>query len=137
MKVKELTRPAPDGGRGAPKVYGIETTHLPKQGKQKLTPKFLSKQKKFISQFENEIVVHTVHGDIVFKIDHACVNNAPTRYCLTCNELLPDQRADPFAEQSRAHVTEHGESAVKSERWPPGYRVVNSFECTIEDRRRG
>ena len=135
MKVKTLSRP--NSSTGVREIYGIQVVNLPKVGKQKLVPAWVDRFKQFITQDAEKIVLHTVDGDVIFNIDHACINNAPTRYCLTCNEVLPDQRADPFAEQSRAHVAAHGDSAEKSDRWPPGYMVVNSFECTVEDRRHG
>lgn len=122
-------------GNGAGSVSGIDITNLPDVGKQKLTPRWLGQFKQFITQSEEDIIVHTIRGDVIFHIDHGLVNNAQTRYCLTCDEVLPDNRADPFGDQCREHVKGHGKSAETSERWPPGYMVVNAYECTIEDQR--
>lgn len=134
MRVKTLSRLLPDGKR---EIHGIDIINLPNCGKQKLSRRWLNTFRKFVSQDEQRIVIHTTRGDVVFNIDHGLVNNSQTRYCLTCNEVLPDARADPFADKCNAHVKEHGKSAETSPRWPHGYMVANSYECTIEDQRNG
>ncbi len=132
MKVQTQSRLTEGGKR---EIYGLDILNLPKQGKQKLTKRWLGIHRKFISQDEKTITIHTITGDVIFHIDHGLVNGAQTRYCLTCNEVLPDGRADPFAKGCREHVKGHGGKAETSERWPHGYMVVNSYECTVEDKR--
>jgi hypothetical protein len=115
VKVQILARQAQSGVR---KAYGMKMLSAPKSGKHNFRKEWLEEHRQFITKTDKRITLHTVDGDINFKIDHL-----PGRYCLTTGVKLPDVSKDPKAEACRAHVKAQ-KSAVKTERWPDGYMVV-------------
>jgi hypothetical protein len=114
-------------------------TALPKSGRQKIQARHLtgefSKFARVIKDGDSPRIVFDTHdGDITFNIDRL-----PGRYCLTCNERLPDSGAAGSEEEAKlaaeciAHVKGHGGKAEKSDRWPHGYQSYPSaYDCTVE-----
>jgi hypothetical protein len=114
-------------------------TKLPRGGKQRIQAKHLTGEfAQFVRVIEDgdapRIVFDSHDGDITFKIDHL-----PGRYCLTCNERLPDpgpagsEEEAKLAAQCIAHVKKHGGKAETSARWPHGYQSYpNAYACTVE-----
>ncbi len=124
MKVEILARW--DESKGIKMPFGLKIKNLAKSGKQRFMPHWLRQWKQFITQTTEQIILHGVDGDVVYRVDYA-----PGRHCMTCGESLPDERADPLAEQCRAHVAAH-DDAIATERWPHGYISTNAFNCTQE-----
>ena len=131
MRIQMLTR-----NRDIP---GIRIDNLPKNGLQNLHINALERHKNFVTVEADKITFRTVDGNVVMNIIHQ-----PGRFCLTCDERLPDFGGNgTLVEAQRAsvclaHVEAHGKSAEKSEKWPHGYsNRPNSFECSIEDQRNG
>ena len=117
MKVQILARL---GQSGVKKAYAMKMLSAPNSGRHSFRKEWLEEHRQFITQTDKRITLHTVDGDINFKIDHL-----PGRYCLTTKLRLPDVSKDPKAEACRAHVKAQ-KSAVKTERWPDGYKVVQA-----------
>ena len=131
MKIQMLTRDRV--------VPGIRIANLPKNGLQNIHINALERHKDHVAIGADKITFTTVDGDVVLNIIHQ-----PGRFCLTCDERLPDFGGNgTLLEAQRAaacrdHVTEHGKTAEKSDTWPHGYsNRPNTFECSIEDQRRG
>lgn len=114
---------------GVKKPTGLKILQMPKTGKHNFRKDWLQSEgvRRFVSQTNDAITLHTVDGDVVFNIDYP-----PGRHCLTCGEKLPDVGSDPFSDQCRAHVETHGATAEKTDRWPHGYIATNSFMTTLE-----
>lgn len=126
MKIQILSRF--DEGRGLKKAIGMKILEPPRNGKHNFRKDWLQQWREFITVTDGKIVLHTVDGDVSFKIIYA-----PGRHCLTCGEVLPDAGADPHAEQCRSHIEEHGEVAVKTERWPHGYIATKAYMTILEE----
>jgi hypothetical protein len=115
MKVQILARLGPSGVK---KPYGMKMLSAPNTGKHNFRKEWLEEHRQFVTKTDERITLHTVDGDINFKVDHL-----PGRYCLTTGVRLPDVSKDPKAEACRAHVAAQ-KFAVKTPRWPHGYMVV-------------
>ncbi len=137
MKV-QIIASAPNAD-GVKHPTGIKILSLPKSGLQRIPVPALDKHAGYITLDPDKITYHTVDGDVVFNIIHG-----PGRYCLTCDEKLPDHGGNGTmleaqrAAECLAHVAGHGKKAETSDAWPKGYsHRPNTFDCTIEDKRNG
>lgn len=125
MKVHIKTRLNPQTGQR--QAVGLKILNLPESGTQKVLKTWLDKWKQFISVTDNQVIMHTVDGDVFFDIQYP-----PGRHCLTCGEQLPTPMEDPYAEKCRAHVKTHGKDAVVSNRWPHGYiALASSYQLQL------
>ncbi len=128
-----------DGNESKISDGGCRITSLPKSGVQRINVKTLQEHSAFATLIKDgsqpRIVYVTKDGDVTFLIKHM-----PGRYCLTCDERLPDFAGGGTVEEAKAakqcrkHVDDHGGKAETSARWPHGYQSYpNSYECTIEE----
>mgnify|MGYP003652305053 CR=1 FL=1 len=116
MKVQILAKL---GSSGVKRACGMKILSPPNTGKHNFKKEWLEEHSHFITKTSTHITLHTVDGDVNFKIDHM-----PGRYCLTTGVKLPDASKDPKAEACRAHVAAQ-DNPVKTDRWPHGYMVVS------------
>ena len=115
-------------GQTARAIYGLRISHVTEGGRQRVLKSTLAEFKQFVTRTKEQIVFHTLDGDVVFNIVWP-----PGRFCLSCKEELPSPQADPFADKCRKHVKTHGSDAEKTERWPHGYRAsYDSYDCILE-----
>lgn len=129
-----------DGNESKIPDGGCSFDSLPKSGNQRIKVKdikgvFAAHTTVHPGGDNPRIVFHTNDGDVAFLIKHM-----PGRYCLTCDERLPDAGAAgseaeaKLAAKCRKHVKSHGDSAEKSVRWPDGYMAYpTSYDCMIEE----
>ncbi len=93
-----------------------------------------------LTKTDTTITLHTVDGDMAFNIDHP-----PGRYCLHCQESLPDEhledggafipQGDPrLGAGARAHVeAKHKGKKSPNPAFPHGYKMKNYWGVTPDD----
>ena len=116
---------------GPKREAGLRVENLPNRGRQRIPSSIISQFSRYITKGPEQIVFHTVDGDLAFRIIHP-----PGRHCLTCGERLAPAGKTPQEEAqnaaaARAHVLTH-DNPVVTDRWPHGYcHFANSYDCEV------
>ena len=121
---------------------GIQLAKLAPSRRHHFIPKILHEyvERGFASITDKQIILHTIDGDMPFKLDHV-----PGRYCAHCNEALPNEdleeggaaipQGDPrLGKAARKHVAaKHKGAESPDPRNPSGYKYKMYYGATAED----
>lgn len=113
---------------------GIRFASIPSGGVQNISVNTLNDLANHVSVSDEEISFNTEDGTVTFDVVYP-----PGRYCLTCNERLPDagSTAEHEAENAKAcreHCESHGKKMVTDRKWPHGYRhQPKAYTCKAKD----
>ena len=121
---------------------GIQLAKLAPSRRHHFIPKLLDEYvgRGFATITDKKIILHTIDGDMPFKLDHV-----PGRYCCHCNEALLNEdleeggaaipQGDPrLGAAARVHVAANHEGEVSPDRNnPSGYKYKMYYGATAED----
>ena len=118
---------------------GIQLLKLAPSRRHHFSPKQIDEwtERGFVTVNKKTITMHTIDGDMVFKLDHL-----PSRYCLHCGEALPNEDVDgnwpaghiKLGEGARKHVAEkHSGKESPNSSYPAGYKYKKYYGATAAD----
>ena len=121
---------------------GIQLMALAKSRRHHFSPVWLERHiaRGFVSMTDSSIVLHTIDGDMLFKIDHV-----PSRYCLHCGEKLHNEEDDAggmliragdsrLGAEAREHVKKkHTGKKSMNPSFPSGYKFKHYYGATADE----
>lgn len=126
-------------GVGESILTGVRLEALAEGRRQHFNDRLVEKYKSrsMLSVVGDDLIMHTVDGDMVFHIDHP-----PTRVCLHCGEYLPNEDREEGGELipqgdsrlgagARKHVAEKHEGEESPDpQFLSGYKYKKYYGCT-------